>query len=106
MKRLQCNAKLSLFNKILRGNILLNPSKGPQWDLGGNLPRSNLAAVILRGSIVFAGILPSDGLAYFNISLYLSGSQFRNASDSPRKLLVGLHRTMCPPTWHVPFVCT
>ena len=51
MKRLQCNVKLSLFNKILRGNILLNPSKGPQWDLGGNLPRSNLVAVILRGSI-------------------------------------------------------
>ena len=45
MKRLQCNVKLSLFNKILRGNILLNPSKGPQWDLGGNLPRSNLVWV-------------------------------------------------------------
>ena len=71
MKRLLCNAKLSLFNKILRGSILLNSSKGPQWDLGGNLPRSNLVAVILRVSIVFAGILPSDGLAYFNISLYL-----------------------------------
>lgn len=69
MKRVLCNTKKSLLNKVLRGNIA--NSSDLSGGLGGILPRSNLAQVIVKEPIEHAGMQLSDDVDYLSVSLYL-----------------------------------